>query len=146
MFDLAPTWVFPYHFPGRRRENFPLWSWAGWNYSGIWGAYTVNFPFQKIVGRELLWHKLSEESPPKPKIINSIQPAFLFTGAGSGILGDLTYTAPSVGELAIAEDFLPHTTDNRLSYILYFWTSTAYLSGQSNWIDGQEKVRGFRLR
>ena len=128
MFDLALNWVFPYHYPGRRRENFPSWSWAGWNYSGIWGAYTVKYPFQKNVGREVLWHKASEGSPPSPKIIDSTQPEFLFTGAALGILGDLTYTAPLVHDPAIAEHLIPHTTDHRMSHDLYFWTSTAYLS------------------
>ena len=128
MFDLALTWVFTYHYPGRRRENFPSWSWAGWNYSGISGAYGIKFPHQKTVGREVLWHKLSMESPPKPKVMDSTQPTFLFTGFQFSILGDLTYTAPSVQESAIAGHLIPHTTDSPVSHVLCFWTSTAILT------------------
>jgi hypothetical protein len=71
MFDVAITWTFPYHYPERRREMFPSWSWAGWNFSGTYEGYTISFPTQHTVHREIAWYRCTGSEPSYRLIDNS---------------------------------------------------------------------------
>ena len=76
MFDAALVWYHPYHYPARRRTNFPSWSWAGWDYSGIRiMGHHFSHPSYQTVGREVKWYRLCE-NPPRRQIIDIPFPEF----------------------------------------------------------------------
>src|SRR5438034_3429778 len=39
MFDAAISWSFLYHYPERRQDMFPSWSWLGRNFCGTYVGY-----------------------------------------------------------------------------------------------------------
>ena len=126
MFDTAISWTFPYHYPGRRRAGFPSWSWAGWDFSGIWAWYTIGYPHQHSVGREVLWYRLAED-PPTAIQIDSAQPAFALRSILPKVVGEVGYTAPSDRESVVICPSSINLTNVRVSHILQFWTGSAYL-------------------
>lgn len=126
MFDTAISWTFPYHYPSRRRVGFPSWSWAGWDFSGIWAGYTVGYPHQKSVGREVLWYRLAED-PPTVVNIDSAQPGFALKSVFPNVVGEIGYTAPSNRESVVKCPVSINPNNVRVSHILQFWASSAYL-------------------
>ena len=124
MFDAAIGWTFPYHYPDRKRANFPTWAWAGWDFSGLWQGFAFRYPTYRTVGREVLWHRVCTTESIR-KIIDSRLPEFVKPGPGK-TMGHLEYIQTSknisiMGPLPILPSGLP------MSHILQFWTSSARL-------------------
>ena len=126
IFDVALGWYHPYHYPARRRLNFPSWSWAGWDYSGITIArHSFSHPFHEFVGREVKWYRLCEDRP-RRQVIDAPLPAFV-KSTRDNPLGRLNYEEP-MDLITLVSGRLPNQPlGPRLSHMLQFWTSSAYL-------------------
>ena len=132
MFDAALGWYHPYHYPARRRTNFPSWSWAGWDYSGIRIAgHHFSHPNYKTVGREVKWYRLCE-NPPSRQSINAPLPEFV-KPPSSKTMGRLTYQEPMNQITSVSGPLPSQSSGPPLSHMLQFWTSSAYLK-----VDRQE--------
>ena len=122
MFDAAIGWTFPYHYPDRRRGDFPSWSWAGWDFSGLWQGYAFRYPTYRTVGREVLWHKICTTQSIR-KIIDSKLPEFVKPGPNK-TMGHLEYMQTS-RNTSIAGPPPTSPSSASMSHILQFWTSSA---------------------
>lgn len=127
MFDAAVSWRFPYHYPDRRRTQFPSWSWAGWNLTKIWAGYMIGHPHQKTVGRAVLWHKVSGD-PLCRTIMDSSQPGFALKAVSPHVVGDIGFTAPSNRESTITALMSFRVVCPQPAHLLQFWTSSALLT------------------
>lgn len=61
MFDLAITWSFGNHYPERRRQEFPSWSWLGWRqgpHNELSCHTTTN---TSNMFREIEWYKINRD-------------------------------------------------------------------------------------
>jgi hypothetical protein len=122
---VAITWTFPYHYPERRREMFPSWSWAGWNFSGTYEGYTISFPTQHTVHREIAWYRCTG-SEPSYRLIDNSALAYMDpvpTNAEHELSSRWKSEETAMPVLSpSAECFNPQPLG-----ILRFWTSTALL-------------------
>ena len=57
MFDLAMTWILHNHYPERRREEFPSWSWLGWREGPHNGLSTRG---ARNIIQEIQWYKINK--------------------------------------------------------------------------------------
>lgn len=120
MFDAAIGWIFPYHYPHRRRERFPSWSWAGWDFSDVWRGYAFRYLTFRTVGREVLWYRMCEQ-PLRFQEINSSLPQFVTKDADH-----LEYT-PKSQQTSVPDSPPRDLSIQSPSHILRFWTWSAYL-------------------
>lgn len=126
MFDAALRWYHPYHYPARRRKDFPSWSWAGWDYSGIRIAgHHFSHPSYQTVGREVKWYRLCEK-PPHRQIIDVPLPEFVKPPSGN-TMGRLNYQEPTDRITSVSGPLPTQSSGPHLSHLLQFWTSSAYL-------------------
>ena len=151
IFDTAISWTCPYHYPGKRRLDFPSWSWSGWDLSGSWEKFGVTMPQGKSVGREVLWHRLLWDEPstnsPFRIVINSEQPAFVLEPMSSGAMGDLTYKSPPNKTIAVTGPLPTGSTFPPISHILQFWTESAFLRvGRADSVDKRTYKNPVRIQ
>ena len=132
MFDAALAWYHPYHYPARRRPNFPSWSWAGWDYSGIRIAgHHFSHPSYQTVGREVKWYRLCEEPLGRQRIDVPL-PGFVKATSGK-TMGRLIYQEPTDRITSVSGPLPSQSSSPPLSHMLQFWTSSAHLK-----VDRQE--------
>ena len=132
MFDAALGWYHPYHYPARRRRNFPSWSWAGWDYAGIRIAgHHFSHPSYQTVGREVKWYRLCE-NPPGRQCIDAPLPVFVRPPPGK-TMGRLNYQEPMNQMSSVSGPLPSQSSGPPLSHMLQFWTSSAYVK-----VDRQE--------
>ena len=138
LFDAALEWYHPYHYPARRRRNFPSWSWAGWDYSGIRIAgHHFSHPFYPTVGSDVKWYRLCED-PPRRQSIDAPLPGFVKPPSGK-TMGRLNYQEP-LDRITSVSDPLPNQSPGPpLSHMLQFWTSSAHLKVDRR--ESQDKSR-----
>ncbi len=140
MFDPALGWYHPFHYPARRRTNFPSWSWAGWDYSGIRIAgHHFSHPNYKTVGREVKWYRLCE-NPPGRQSIDIPLPGFVKPPSGK-TMGRLNYQEPTDQVTSVSGPLPNQSSGPHLSHMLQFWTSSAYLKVDRQ--ESQDRSRHF---
>lgn len=132
MFDAALGWYHPYHYPARRRTNFPSWSWTGWDYSGIRiPGHHLSHPSYQSVGREVKWYRLCE-NPPRRQTLDALLPEFVKPPSGK-TMGRLNYQEPMDQITTVSGPLPSQPSGPYLSQMLQFWTSSAQLK-----VDRQE--------
>lgn len=60
IFDIAITWFFGNHYPERRRQEFPSWSWLGWREGPNNSLFSYTGNTRSII-RELQWYKINKD-------------------------------------------------------------------------------------
>lgn len=60
MFDIAMTWHFGNHYPERRRQEFPSWSWLGWR-QGPNNDLASHTGDTRSIMREIRWYKINND-------------------------------------------------------------------------------------
>ncbi|KAK3357960.1 heterokaryon incompatibility protein-domain-containing protein [Lasiosphaeria hispida] len=119
-FDAAMLWQTAGHFPGRREEAFPSWSWAGWR-----GGADVELnegglkPVSKII-----WWKMGDAgaSPAHVRLIPGDAEVESYTNEFFGVDSSTPPPRPDIAPIDCGEE--PKERPPR-SHILRFWTSSA---------------------
>ena len=121
-FDSALRWTRMNHFPRRRRRGFPSWSWLGWK-PGEGGSIEIPPEDKPTTVAEIIWFILEADGTTKYRIQNSKtqRPA---------PSEDITPTSWWKG--SEREDFSSFAhiqiPRSKFTHILYFWTSSAFLT------------------
>ena len=120
-FDGAMLWQLDGHFPERRREKFPSWSWAGWT----GGAdVQMNASGLDTVSR-ILWWKIDDTGVwVKLNPDRTIEPESGYTNEFFGVDSPLPPPNPDDIPINYSEEIPKHIPG---SHLLRFWTSLARL-------------------
>ncbi|RYP03280.1 hypothetical protein DL765_010560 [Monosporascus sp. GIB2] len=114
-FDGAMLWQIDGHFPGRRREGFPSWSWAGWQ-----GGRDVEMNEGGLgTVSKIIWWKINDTGI-FVRLVSSAttEP---YTNEFFGVESSSPPPNPDIVPVTYRED--PNTPPR--SHILRFWTSSA---------------------
>ncbi|OCL05399.1 HET-domain-containing protein [Glonium stellatum] len=125
MFDAAICWAWPYHHPDRRRAMFPSWSWAGWDFSGIYNGYYVSFPMQDTIYREVVWYKVMDDRGTTLPIDNSVL-AYMDSRITKEETS-LTHQWKREDSEVPSNCNMTPLADGKALHIIQFWTSSACL-------------------
>ena len=121
-FDGSMLWSFDGHFPKRRREDFPSWSWAGWES----GAHVDMNESRHMPAARIWWWKMNKNG--EIALINTRTKYAADSEYTNEFFGVESSSAPPcpVSIPALHPENLP--LEFPMSHILRFWTSTAAIS------------------
>jgi len=122
-FDAAMLWQTEGHFPSRREEAFPSWSWAGWR-----GGADVEMnegglkPISKII-----WWKMDGDAAAAPAHVRLIPGDVKFESYTNEFFGVDSSAPLPRPDIAPVVDYSEGPKEKRppRSHILRFWTSSA---------------------
>ena len=140
MFDSAITWFFYNHYPERRRQEFPSWSWLGWREGPHNGLYCYTGNVGRMT-REIDWYTINEDGDAihikAQDIANKDPTNYDASGSVSGWKPD---HVPPVSSL--------RSLDSRgvpFNHFLRFWSSVANLHVDKEGIRGESRFDNDRL-
>ena len=122
VFDIAITWSFGNHYPERRRQEFPSWSWLGWRQGPHNGLDSHTGDTRSII-REVKWYKVNKDGEA------------IHIKAQDIANKEATGHSASVSALEWKSDHVPpvsslHSLDPRgtpFNHFIRFWSSVACL-------------------
>ena len=138
MFDLAMTWILHNHYPERRRQEFPSWSWLGWR-EGPHNELSIGDNTDII--QEVQWYKM-----------NNVGDAVRIK-AQDFTNKNITGHDASVSALEWRPNLVPPvpsflSLDPRvvpLTHLLRFWSSVACLHVDREGVHGESRFGNDRL-
>ncbi|KAF6236120.1 hypothetical protein HO173_005748 [Letharia columbiana] len=140
MFDIAITWLFGNHYPERRRQGFPSWSWLGWR-EGPNNSLSSHTGDTRSIIREIQWYKINKDGEA------------IHIKAQDTANEEATSHDASVSAFKWKPDHVPpvsslHSLDPRgvpFTHFIRFWSSVARLHVDREGVRGESRWGNDRL-
>lgn len=140
LFDVAITWIFGNHYPDRRRQEFPSWSWLGWR-QGSNNSLSPHTGDTRSILREIKWYKLNKDG-------EAIHIEAQDTTSKGATSHDATASAfewkpEHVPPVLSLHSLDPHRTP--FDHCIRFWSSVACLHVDREGVRGESRFDNDRL-
>ena len=140
LFDVAMTWRRANHFPERRRNHFPSWSWLGTR-GGPNDSLDPQVADPSMVRSEIVWYRRSTDNGGFLLVKNDAVPKAEAPTESLDLRGVWKPTGSPTEPHVSAEVLDSHNFSSHL----YFWTSSAHLTVDREGVEGESRHGTDRL-